>query len=74
VSRAVRDTAELRVDYAFVDGGDHSFKNVSRPVHVFHIRLAAALRGVLRFEGADSLGQPHAFEIALAALASGRRA
>src|SRR5436309_12982324 len=39
VSRAVRDVTELRIDYAFVDGGDHSFKNVSRPVHVFHVRV-----------------------------------
>ena len=30
VSRAVRDLVELRVDYAFVDGGEHQVKNVSR--------------------------------------------
>jgi class 3 adenylate cyclase len=71
VSRAVRDVTELRIDYAFVDGGELSFKNVSRPVHVFHVRPATAPRGTLRFEGADSLGQPHAFEIAVARLASG---
>jgi class 3 adenylate cyclase len=71
VSRAVRDVTELRIDYAFVDGGELSFKNVSRPVHVFHVRPAAAPRGTLRFEGADSLGQPHAFEIAVARLTSG---
>src|SRR5215475_9104380 len=39
VSRAVRDVTELRVDYAFVDGGEHQVKNVSRPVHVFHVRI-----------------------------------
>jgi class 3 adenylate cyclase len=68
VSRAVRDVTELRIDYAFVDGGELSFKNVSRPVHVFHVRPAAVPRGTLRFEGADSLGQPHAFEIAVGKL------
>ena len=30
VSRAVRDLVELRVEYAFVDGGEHQLKNVSR--------------------------------------------
>ncbi len=38
VSRAVRDVTELQVDYAFVDGGEHALKNVSRPVHIFHVR------------------------------------
>lgn len=71
VSRAVRDVTELRIDYAFVDGGDHSFKNVSRPVHVYHVQPTSAPRGMLRFEGADSLGQPHAFEIAVGKLADG---
>jgi hypothetical protein len=71
VSRAVRDVTELRIDYAFVDGGELSFKNVSRPVHVFHVRPAAMPRGTLRFEGADSLGQPYAFEIAVSRLVSG---
>ena len=55
VSRTVRDMTELKVNYAFVDGGEHKLKNVSRPVHVFHVRTAApapVLRGVLRFEGA----------------------
>src|SRR5665213_183351 len=41
VSRAVRDVTELRIDYAFVDGGEHRLKNVSRPVHVFHVRNTA---------------------------------
>ena len=30
VSRAVRDVTELQVEYAFVDGGEHQAKNVSR--------------------------------------------
>ena len=68
VSRAVRDVTELRIDYAFVDGGEHQVKNVSRPVQVFHVRPARAAVTVgtttrivpqitLRFEGADSAGQ-----------------
>jgi class 3 adenylate cyclase len=32
VSRAVRDLVELRTEYAFIDGGEHSLKNVSRSV------------------------------------------
>src|SRR3982751_956214 len=40
VSRAVRDMTELRTDYAFIDGGEHRLKNVSRPVHIFHVRHA----------------------------------
>ena len=71
VSRAVRDVTELRIDYTYVDGGDHSFKNVSRPVHVFHVRQAHAPRGMLRLEGIDSSGQPHVCEIALAKLGEG---
>src|SRR6266481_5497673 len=41
VSRAVKDVTELRIDYAFVDGGEHAFKNVSRAVHVFHVRTSS---------------------------------
>jgi adenylate cyclase len=75
VSRAVKDVTELRIDYAFVDGGEHAFKNVSRPVHVFHIRTASGASAktttqvvpvvVLRLEGADSAGQKYGFEVAL---------
>ena len=42
VSRAVRDLVELRVEYAFVDGGEHQLKNVSRSVQIFHVQLAKA--------------------------------
>jgi class 3 adenylate cyclase len=42
VSRAVRDVTELRIDYAFVDAGEHQVKNVSRAVQIFHVRAAAA--------------------------------
>ena len=31
---------ELRIDYAFIEGGEHRLKNVSRPMHVFHVRQA----------------------------------
>lgn len=43
VSRTVRDMTELKVNYAFVDGGEHKLKNVSRPVHIFHVRNLAAV-------------------------------
>jgi adenylate cyclase len=47
VSRAVRDVTELQVDYAFVDGGEHRAKNVSRPLHIYHVRarVGAGRRG-----------------------------
>src|SRR4029453_17195567 len=66
VSRAVRDVGELKVDYAFIDGGAHQMKKVSRRVHVYHIRVVPEARVkttakfvpkvILRFEGADSTG------------------
>jgi class 3 adenylate cyclase len=81
VSRAVRDLVELRVDYAFIDGGEHQVKNVSRAVHVFHVRPAKAVVTVgtttrivpqitLRFEGPDSTGYKHSFEVSLEKLMS----
>jgi class 3 adenylate cyclase len=76
VSRAVRDLVELRIEYAFVDGGEHQLKNVSRSVQVFHVRPAKAIVTMgtttrlvphitLRFEGTDSASQKHAFDVAL---------
>jgi class 3 adenylate cyclase len=75
VSRAVRDMTELKIDYAFVDGGEHQMKNVSRPVHIYHVRAAAGSsvktttkilpQITLRFEGADSTGTKFAFDVAL---------
>jgi class 3 adenylate cyclase len=86
VSRTVRDMAELKINYAFVDGGEHRLKNVSRPVHIFHVRnLAAPARNtrdaartttriapqaVLRFEGAHKTGQRFAFDVPLDRLMS----
>ena len=76
VSRAVRDLVELRIEYAFVDGGEHLLKNVSRAVQVFHVRAAKAMVTMgtttrmvphitLRFEGTDSASQKHAFDVAI---------
>src|SRR6267143_526683 len=38
-------SVELRVEYAFVDGGEHQVKNVSRAIQVFHVRPAKAAVG-----------------------------
>lgn len=75
VSRAVRDLVELRTEYAFHDGGEHQLKNVSRSVQVFHVRpakpasLGTTTRMVpqitLHFEGADSAGRKHTFEVSM---------
>jgi class 3 adenylate cyclase len=79
VSRAVRDMTELRIDYAFIDSGEHQLRNVSRPVHVFHVRQAGRVdvttahrtpQVKVRFEGVDSSGMKHAFEFSLDRLAS----
>src|SRR5882757_2940183 len=74
VSRAVRDITELQVDYAFVDGGEHRAKNVSRSLHVFHVRRrentptktvtsSALPQATLRFQGADPEGRKFAFTL-----------
>ena len=78
VSRAVRDVTELRIEYIFVDAGEHLLKNVRRPVHIFHVRAASGVsattvsqavpQAVLRFEGTDSVGQKFGFDVALAKL------
>jgi class 3 adenylate cyclase len=78
VSRVVRDLVELRLEYGFVDAGEHQLKNVSRPIQVFHVRAnkntAAAGSSTttrmlpqvtLRFEGVDSASQKHSFDVAL---------
>src|SRR3954464_5162802 len=75
VSRSVRDMAELKVDYAFIDGGEHQVKNVSRAVHIYHIRVVpdAPIKTTtkvlpqitLHFEGADSAGEKFAFDLPL---------
>jgi adenylate cyclase len=75
VSRAVRDMTELRIDYAFIDGGEHRVKNVSRPIHVFHVRQAArtavtTAQVKVCFEGVDSSGVKYAFDVSLDRLSS----
>ena len=81
VSRAVRDLVELRIEYAFVDGGEHSLKNVSRSVQIFHVKHAKSAppantttrmvpQVTLRFEGTDSGKTKHSFEVTLDKLMS----
>jgi class 3 adenylate cyclase len=81
VSRAVRDLVELRLEYAFVDGGEHMLKNVSRSVQIFHVQHAKPAvapntttrmvpQVTLRFEGADSTKNKHVFEVTLEKLMS----
>jgi class 3 adenylate cyclase len=81
VSRAVRDLVELRTEYAFIDGGEHSLKNVSRSVQIFHVKSAKTLAPAgtttrmvpqitLRFEGSDSTKNKHAFEVTMEKLMS----
>src|SRR6195256_7061635 len=81
VSRAVRDLVELRIEYAFVDGGEKRLKNVSRSVQIFHVRHAKSAVTVgtttqmipnitLRFEGTDSTKNKHTFEVTLEKLIS----
>src|SRR5882757_4563622 len=81
VSRAVRDLVELRIEYAFVDGGEHTLKNVSRTVQIFHVQHAKAAASAhtttrtvpqitLRFEGTDSVKAKHSFEVTLEKLMS----
>ena len=80
-SRAVRDVAELRSEYAFVDGGEQTMKNVSRSVQIFHVKHAKSAVPVntttrmvpqvtLRFEGTDSTKTKHSFEVTLEKLMS----
>jgi class 3 adenylate cyclase len=70
VSRAVRDTAGLKAGYAFVDSGEHRLKNVSRPVHIFHVRtIHAGPPLVWHFAGAKA-GQQFGFDVALDRLAA----
>ena len=73
VSRAVRDVAKLRDDYAYVDGGEHRAKHVSRPLHIYRVRsrLSAAtvqiqpvsLRKIFHFQGADHSGRKFGFGV-----------
>ncbi len=82
VSRAVRDVVEPQDAYALVDGGEHRAKNVSRRLHIYHVRLrdgastrataAAVPQTTLRFHGADLAGRVFGFELAFDGLAKSR--
>ena len=73
VSRAVRDVARLRDDYAYVDGGEHRAKHVSLPLHIYRVRAreyAATVpvrpmpvRGVFHFHGTDDTGRKFGFDL-----------
>jgi class 3 adenylate cyclase len=81
VSRAVRDITELPADYAFVDGGEHQAKNVSRPLHIFHVRphiasrqttMSIVPRATLKFQGTDGGGRKMGFDLEFDVLAKSR--
>jgi adenylate cyclase len=44
VSRVVHDQVEDKLSFTFQDRGDHSVKNIARPVHVYRIVADAASR------------------------------
>jgi class 3 adenylate cyclase len=81
VSRAVRDVTELQVEYAFVDGGEHQAKNVSRSVQIYHVQprsgaatrttTSAVPRLTLRFRGILA-GRPYGFDLAIDRLMASR--
>ena len=45
VSRAIRDATHLQVDCAFVDGGTHHAKHVSRSLQIYHVRPCESASG-----------------------------
>ncbi len=73
VSRAVRDVAKLRDDYAYIDGGEHRAKHVSRPLHIYRVRARetaitvasrrAPVRGIFHFHGSDVTGRKFGFAV-----------
>jgi adenylate cyclase len=83
VSRAVRDVAKLHDDYAYVDGGEHRAKHVSRPLHIYRVRtrMSAAtvqiqpmgLRKIFHFHGADLSGRKFGFGVEVDDLAKRER-
>jgi hypothetical protein len=44
VSRVVRDQVRDKLDYAFEDMGEQQVKNISRPVRVYRVRDAVAVK------------------------------
>jgi class 3 adenylate cyclase len=79
VSRAVRDVARLRADYAYVDGGEHRAKHVSLPLHIYRVRSRESaatmpsrpvtVRGIFHFHGADLTGRKFGFDLEMDELA-----
>ena len=73
VSRAIREIADVVDGYAFVDGGEHRAKHVSRHVHIFRVRTGDSeptfggqvktARGVLRFSAVDRNGHNFSFDL-----------
>lgn len=73
VSRAVRDVAKLRDDYAYVDAGEHQAKHVSRPLHIYRVRARESavtvatrrkpVRGIFHFHGTDLTGRKFGFDV-----------
>lgn len=83
VSRALRDIAELRAEYDFVDGGEHRAKNVSRTLQIYHVRARSGAsmqttttivpHMTLRFRGTDQTGKKYGFDVDLDKLMTRRQ-
>lgn len=73
VSRIVRDVVELGANYAYVDGGEHRARHVSRLIQIYRVRAVGSdssqtrpsvpLRGTLRFRGTDLIGRKFGFDL-----------
>jgi class 3 adenylate cyclase/peptidoglycan hydrolase-like protein with peptidoglycan-binding domain len=46
-SRAIRDATHLQTDCAFVDGGTHHARHVSRSLRIYHVRPCESASGLL---------------------------
>jgi class 3 adenylate cyclase/peptidoglycan hydrolase-like protein with peptidoglycan-binding domain len=65
-SRALRDATHLQVDCAFVDGGRHRARNVSRSLQVYHVRTRKSASNPL-VRAASRIRRPALVGILLAA-------
>jgi len=54
VSRVVRDQVRDKLDVAFEDLGDHSVKNIARPVRVFRVVMAGGATALVVTPGVQS--------------------
>ncbi len=59
LSKMVRDNVEGKMSCAFEDMGEHTVKNIERPVHVFSVRVAAGRSEA----GEQKAGQPRRHSI-----------